>query len=178
MRASSLGRGAPLFGHENPLTLQINEDNAFQKRTWRFERGAWVLFGAMLAAALAGLLGPGPLSARTVGAADGSLRVAYERFAHVNAPTTLRLEIPPGAESDPWVWINQAYLDDLQVEGVTPPPSRVESSQQGLLFAFARTDGSAILISFHLRPRRAGRLEGRVGTAGDADVRFAQFIYP
>ena len=42
--------------------LQIHQDLCQERREWKIQRVGWLLMALMLVAALAGLLGPGPLS--------------------------------------------------------------------------------------------------------------------
>ena len=40
--------------------MRIEEDRAYQRREWRFERIGWAVMAALLMAGLIGLLGDGP----------------------------------------------------------------------------------------------------------------------
>jgi len=62
---------------------------------------------ALIAAALAGFFGGGPLSLTTVRTDDGLLALSYERFGRRGADSVVTLEIQPAAvqdgEVDVWV---------------------------------------------------------------------------
>jgi hypothetical protein len=64
--------------------LELDQDLAFERRTWTVERVAWVAMGLMGIAALAGLLGPGPLSKPPIGEATKQALLG-ENFSLTNA---------------------------------------------------------------------------------------------
>ncbi|HEU4684777.1 MAG TPA: hypothetical protein VFS39_09785, partial [Nitrospira sp.] len=103
--------------------LDIHQDLAFQRRSWRLQRVGWGVLAVIALAGLLGLFGQGPFSRTT--AADPSLpfSVEYDRFARFRSPMILRIllneEHPPRAMLD--VWVSRAYLDHVQITGITPP---------------------------------------------------------
>jgi hypothetical protein len=71
--------------------LEISQDLAFQRKTWKAERIAWGCIGLIAMSALAGLFGNGPLSRATVGRTEKGFWIEYDRFVRYESPTMLRI---------------------------------------------------------------------------------------
>lgn len=69
----------------------ISEDGALDRATWVVQRVAWAVAAVLLAAALAGLLGRGPLGGRAVTSADGSISVEYDRYFRADTVSDVRV---------------------------------------------------------------------------------------
>ena len=59
--------------------LQIKEDLERQVRAWKWERVGWAAIAAFVAAALAGLIGPGPLSSTVAPGGSAPLEGRMQR---------------------------------------------------------------------------------------------------
>ena len=101
--------------------LEIEEDLAFQDRSWRAQRVAWVLMSCLLVLAMLGLFGTGPLSSATVGEPGAPIWVEYERFGKFRDRMTVRVHLGPGAArgAEARVWLDRAHQEAFRVEGVT-----------------------------------------------------------
>jgi hypothetical protein len=77
--------------------LQIEQDLEYQQRAWTVQRVGRVMMALAVLAALAGLLGPGPLSRASAGATGDPLRLEYERFLRFQTPTSPSIELSPTA---------------------------------------------------------------------------------
>lgn len=161
--------------------VDIRDDVAFQRREWRVERAAWVLAALLLALALAGLFGGGPLSWAGAGSPDGVVHVAYERFVRGHSPTTLEVRVAPQAvrEGRIRLGVSQEFLETVTVESVTPQPSRVVGGTGTLVYEFD-TDRAEepLAVAFDLRAERTWLHRARIGVEGSEPVRFWQFVYP
>jgi hypothetical protein len=123
----------------------------------------------LIAAALLGLFGTGPLSRTTAGDEAGPLWLEYERFARLLAPAPLSVHVGPGAERGGIirVWIDRRYLDSVELQEVTPQPDSTAVGAERLIFSFRQAeDEGAAVITFNMRPSRFGSLPGRVGLIG------------
>jgi hypothetical protein len=87
-----------------PANLDVEQDMPFIRKEWAAERIAWVVFLLLFLAALAGLLGTGPLSHTT--ASSGAMEVEYYRFVHRNTGT--ELIITPGEATGDTVDVDSA----------------------------------------------------------------------
>lgn len=125
-------------------SLEVGEDLEFQRRMWAIQRVAWAVMGLLLLLALLGLFGPGPLSSARVGDRGDPARLEYRRFERLASPTTLRVQVAPGAarEGTVQVALDRRYLEGVRVQRVTPEPDQVEAEGDRLLYGFkiARPD--------------------------------------
>lgn len=161
--------------------LEIEVEPRFQRGSWRVERAAWLIMAALIVAALSGLFGDGPLSrAESPESMDaaGTLRVEYERFARLNAPLRLQVRVLAPRAGELRVWVSRAYLDDTQIESITPPPERVAVSADKLIYFFRVTDAAPLNLDFHLTAEQVGQLRGQVGMDSGTPVSFQSFIFP
>jgi hypothetical protein len=164
--------------------LQIDEDHAFQRRSWRVERAGTWLFIALLGAAAAGLLGgSGPLS-HGAAALPGTLRVEFQRFSQYQSPDTLLIHVEPGATPgrELRLWLDRAYLEGVRLETIVPAPIRVETAADRLTFVFALSEpGVPLTVNVGLQPQRFGVMRARLGLEPADDgprLTFRQLVYP
>ena len=157
--------------------LELNQDLKVTRATWKVERLGWIGLGAALAAALLGLLGPGPLSEASTG--PGAILVRYQRFAHFEAEAELDVEVrptAPGAEMG--IWLSSEYLRDMEIRGVTPPPARTRVERDRAVYFYEVAGDGPLTIRFDIVYRKIGRLKGTAGILGGAEAEFAHWIYP
>ena len=168
---------------DRPRDLELRDDEAFQLREARWQRAGIAALVAFLAAAVVGLLGSGPLS-RGVAAVPGHLRVEYQRLARYETPDSLTVRLPPAeiAQREARVWVDRRYLEDVRVEGVIPPPHRVEATGRGSVYVFTVAAGHPLVVTFQMQPERLGVLRGAVGVDGadgeGPSVAFRQLVWP
>lgn len=132
------------------------------------------------AAAVAGLLGSGPL-ARATGAVPGAFSVEYERFTRYQAPQTLQIHLAPAVTSrrEARLWISRAFLDSSKIEGVIPTPLRVEGGADRLYYVFQMAKpADPLSVALNLQAEHIGFVDGRIGVDGGREVAFRQLVYP
>jgi hypothetical protein len=119
-------------------SIELDEDLRFQRVEWIVQRVSWVLWAGIIVAALAGLVGPGPLSNTEASASDGLITVAYERFVHYHHPTTIDIMLGPSAEvgNPARVKLSQTLLDRLEVLRIEPEPESREVTSDGIVYSF------------------------------------------
>jgi hypothetical protein len=162
-------------------SLEVSQDLGFQRYQWTTQRWAWLALLLLMAAALLGLLGHGPLSSMTAGDPGGPLHVEYDRFLRRSDQESLYIQIGPATTSDGTVrlWLDRDYLRKVCLEQVTPPPERSEAGPDRHVFVFRVVDpGAATLVTFHFEPRQIGPLRGRMGLGDGPALAFDQFVYP
>jgi hypothetical protein len=167
------------------LTLEIDEDMDFQRRSWRVQRVAWGAMVLLLLAAFAGFLGSGPAS-RASRAIPDLLTVEHQRFSRFQSPETLSVQVAPAAtrERSVRLWLDRDYVDQSRIESIVPAPVRVDGASDRVVYEFATvTPGMPLTISFLLQPERVGYarvllgIEPTPGERGQA-LKFWQVVYP
>ena len=77
--------------------VAVGEDLDFQRKWWRFENAAWVVFTLIIVLDLAGLFGRGPIAKAERHSADGAMDVKYERIERTNSPSILTIQFAQSA---------------------------------------------------------------------------------
>jgi hypothetical protein len=160
---------------------EIHEDPRIERRHWLYERIVWALMALVVLAEILGLFGGGALSRSAVEASSDGLRLEYNRFSRRTSPTHLRVHVQPGsaAGGEVRVWIDRTYLDDVDVQRVTPEPEHVELGSERLIYVFRSGDPTAgAEIAFAVEPQSWGKIRGRAGVEGGEEVAFTQIVFP
>lgn len=163
-------------------SLEIDHDMKFHQRSWRLQRVAWVIMALLLLAALLGLFGSGPLSRATLVDESGTISLNYERFARREAPTALRVHLAANAVDDDEIrlWISRDYIDEVEIERITPQPSATEVGVDRLIYTFQAVEsGQPVTIILHLKAAHTGSLPGQLGLSERKSfLSFKHFVYP
>ena len=161
--------------------LEFREGHGVSPLEKRFHRMGWLIFAALLLAALAGLLGPGPLSSRTA-EADLGLSADYQRFVRNHAPADLRIRVvPPAGQDSIRLLVGNAFLEATELRNVKPEPDSVEVTPEGHVYVFeaAELGAEEALILYRYEPDGAfSDIPVRIALAGGPEVNFRQFVYP
>jgi hypothetical protein len=163
---------------ERVASLEIEADPAFQAAEWRATRIAWVCFAFLIAAAVLGLFGSGPLSTARAGTLDGRLQVDYGRFGRFGAPMRLVVHARPDQDGAVEITLNRELVDTFVTQSITPTPERAELTGDGVRYRFAAAGiEDSIPVVFDVQASRRGRIHAAIRSPS-AEVRFTQFIYP
>jgi hypothetical protein len=160
-------------------TLQLDDDLPGQRREWRVERVGWVAMGLIVAAALLGVFGGGPLS-HAYARADG-VELRYERFQREQAPDAWRLAVDPALTRGGrfHVRVDQTLLDVLELDRIEPQPVAQVAGPGYVDSVFDAHGGDRpASVDFRFRPARIGRITGRVTIDDGAPLFIDQFVYP
>lgn len=160
--------------------LEISQDLEYQKKMWKVERVGWGVMGLISLAGLLGVLGPGLLGHTTQGGKNDPLKIEFERFGRYQAPTELRVQLGTAIQQgdNVRVGISRDYLEQMQIQQITPEPESVESQSDKLVYHFRVTSlDQPTAITFYLEPETIGPLSGSVELQGQT-LQFNQFIYP
>jgi hypothetical protein len=161
--------------------LQIDEDLAFQRRSWTVQRLGFALMGLVLVGALFGVLGAeGPL-AESEAHAEG-LSVRYARFGRRLTSSTLEVSVDPSRAREGVVslWVSADYLDTMAAQRVSPRPRAVVAGGDRTIYTFDVSAAASrpVRITFDLKPRALFRHAGRIGLDAGAELPITTFVYP
>jgi hypothetical protein len=162
-------------------SLELDSDQRFQKREWRFQRVAWVFFALFLLAALGGALGDGPLAKSRARSPQGKIVADYERVCRKHAPSVIGISVND-SPAPARVWMSRRASMDLGVQRVEPEPDHVEGDHERIVWEFGprNRDGGpwVTLVTLHLEPDSPGVVDAALGLVGGEEVRFRQFVLP
>jgi hypothetical protein len=160
--------------------LQLDQSEAFHRREWAVQRVGWVMWAALIVAALSGLLGSGPLSRRVVVSANGAVQLAYQRFVHHHHPTVLEVYLRPkkSAGDELALVFSQEFLDRVRIHQIQPDALRRELHSDGAIFVFKRGGAETAKIVLHVEYERFGAAPGGLELVGHEGVDFTSFVYP
>lgn len=161
-------------------SLQVAADADFQRRDWRLQRVAWVVFAAILIVAVLGLFGSGPVSWAEERSSSGELVVRYERFSRKLGETSLNASIRPDPRTATVALVvSPGYLDANEIRSVTPAPTAVVFTSDGVRYEFAVDDRSGpVEVEFHVKPKDIGVQHFALSLPGAEPVAFWQLMYP
>ena len=160
--------------------LELNHDVPFQRADWRAQRIGWVVLFLIVLAALAGLLGKGPLSDVSAASPQGQIQVEYDRFLHYRDPTSLQIHLKPPADADNELRVafDHSYLHGFEIQRITPEPREELAGETEHVFVFEADDvRRSTWIVLHLDPDEFGTIEGSL-RVGDESILIRHFIYP
>ncbi|WP_219416215.1 hypothetical protein [Pseudonocardia nigra] len=158
--------------------LQLEEPERAGRRTEVAQRVAWGVFALIALAALAGLIGPGPLSSATVTDPSGLVRIDYDRFTRFKGDSSLQLQVQPAKPGTAEVWISSEFLSGVQIQQVWPQPDTWTAANGGDVLTFPVSDTDPVTVEMQVRPDHIGMLRGAIGVPGGEPAQFWQFGYP
>jgi hypothetical protein len=154
--------------------LPIDDDQQFHRLGWTIQRVGWGLLALFVSSAVLGVYGQGPLSQRT--AQSGSLKVEYQRFARREAPSEVRLEIPPDADGRARFSVDAKFADAMRVSTILPEPIATTTGDR-VGFEFLVTEGEIAHVMVRFEPERIGASATELRGGGES-VRISQLVWP
>src|SRR5688572_32122600 len=119
-------------------TFELGQDLPFERRTWTVQRIGWMAMALVVAAALAGVFGNGLLSHAMLTSPEQLFKLEYERFLRFQARAELRLAIAQPAidQGQARILISQEYLRNMRLQTIVPQPTRIETTDAGVVYSF------------------------------------------
>jgi hypothetical protein len=161
--------------------LEIEEDVEQHLTAWRVQKYAWVCLLLLLIAALAGLLGSGPLSRARQGSIGGPLWLQYERIGRYHAPARLIVRGRGAAVriGEMELWLSRSFLDHVEMRRIDPEPVSVEQGEGRIVYRLRVAPGvETVTAVIRYEPETFGVVEGEVGVGQLTPLRFRQFCFP
>jgi hypothetical protein len=160
--------------------LESPEHINWHQREWLAERIGWGAIAAVLAAALLGLLGSGPLSSRRDASTDGALAVEYEGIHRRAAPARLKIHFTPAnGKQEQQLAISKSFSDAATIEQIVPEPVVIHERPGELLFTLKSDDASeSAEVTIHYRYQQFGSFAHEVRIAGKESLVIRQWVLP
>lgn len=159
--------------------IAVGEDLEFQRKWWRFENGAWLVFSIIILLDLAGAFGRGPLAKAELHATDGSAQVRYERIERTNSPSILTVQFAPSAIHDGKIelYVSDSLVKALGTQRVIPAPQSSQVGNSGITYTFPASATPAS-IDMALQPSGPGVFDFKVGVVGSQPMQAKVFVVP
>lgn len=161
--------------NESPLEGSPECPGPLQRWLWS------ALVAAPLFAVFGGLVALAALSRGVVMDKDGLVRLEYSRLDRFAAPTTLRVQVDPGAAKAGIVrlMLSYGYVDAVRINTVYPAPTSVEPSADGVVFTFrAQGPKRPTTVVFQVEGVAYGALTGELGVAEGPRLTIKQYLLP
>jgi hypothetical protein len=159
--------------------LAVGSDLDFQRKWWRFTRGLWIVFAAIIVADLLGCFGRGVVANARIQTRDGAMDVKYERIERFSTPSILRVQFGSSAIHDGKVqlWISDSFIKSLGNQRVVPQPSTSVIEQNGISYSFPAS-GVPAAVEFELEPLAPGLYHVGLRVPGSEELDPAIFVMP
>ena len=138
------------------------------------------VFSLLLLAALAGLLGHGPLSHAGADSADHSLHLEYHRFVRYEAPERLDIRIAPELTRDGEVefQLSRGFVEKVEIERIEPEPVSTAIGPDYFTYRIRTETNRPGSIRVRFMPQHFGKLNYEVGLVAGPSVRAEHLAYP
>lgn len=159
----------------------IQEADPRERRRSRIVHWAGVsLFVAVLAAALAGLLGNGPLSRRAVQSADGRIKVEHQRYVRYQAPVDLRIDLAPEATMNGTVElrISRSFVEQAEIQRIDPEPESITAGPSYFTHTIRVATNAATQVKVRFEPAHMGSLAYELAVDRGRPLQLRHFALP
>ena len=164
---------------KNSGDLQLQSDLAHERREWRVQRFGWVLLALFCGSALAGLLGPGPLSKAHAGKIGSELFIEYHRNIRKHAPSSLKIFCRPNSNREQFsITLDRGFLEKIKIERIQPEPANTVAAGDNYIFRFGSSGNSEQVVTFHFEADSVGQLETTVKLDETTSEKIQQFAWP
>lgn len=156
--------------------LQLDEPRRVQERIWTAERWAWVSFGLIVLAALAGLTGSGGPLAHQETRLDGG-RLDYPRITRWQSTDDMTLQLAAGP-AERRLTLSREFAEAFTIKDIQPAPERAKAVPDGQRLVFRLPDGAPAQIRLYLRPSTPGLVRFRAALDESAPASLSILVLP
>ncbi len=159
--------------------VAVGEDLEFQNRWWRFEKGIWIFFAILVLLDLLGVFGRGPVAKAHVEAADGSMKIDYERIERFSTPSIMTVNFGRNAIHDGKIqlWVSESLVKRMGNQRVVPQPAESRIGANGIVYTFPVTQVPAS-VEFALSPSMPGISDLKLQVPGSSIVGMRIVVVP
>lgn len=163
------------------MELEIEQDEAFQRREWRFERLGWAVLTLFVVAGLIGALGKGPVAWATASSDDGVLTVEHNRVTRLLADDEVTLSFGPDAVQDGTVTVEVtgSWYAQVELRSITPQPDAELLVPDGMVLELpVSRAGEELTVELVVRATGVGAYSAQFAVPGSPPVTFRQIVLP
>lgn len=158
--------------------LEVGYNPGHERREWRLQRIGWSGMALAAVAALAGLLGPGPLSNAQAGSEHSPLRAEYQRFGRYQAPAELRLFCRPPKAGEFEISIDRSFLESAEIQEISPEPKTWIAGGERAVLSFDAEGTGRQLVTLRFQSRTFGTRRCRIALNDANEIELQQFFWP
>ncbi len=170
-------RGAEPVNDE--LEVGFNAD--FELRWHRAEMAGRVLMLLFVLAAVAGLLGNGPLDHQTRYASPGALHVDYEPTVRYGTGTQITFHIGSehaGADIT-HLFLSSSFVEPFGLQQISPQPLRSQATHAGMVLSFPLPPGASdVLVRVMAKPGAVGPVSLLARDGNGVKLSWTQWVLP
>ncbi|MGI3776068.1 MAG: hypothetical protein ACRYGC_02145 [Janthinobacterium lividum] len=169
-------RGADRVNDE----LEVGYDLVFERRFHYAEIAGRAFLFLVVALALSGLLGRGPLSHESVRTPGGGPSADYEPVARYDTPTQVTLHLHPApGQSTTTVVVDTGFIEPMGLTALQPTPLSSAAHRGGLALTFGVQPTKAdTLVRLELKPSVVGPVSMSATVDGAPPLSWTQVILP
>jgi hypothetical protein len=159
--------------------VAVGEDLEFQRKWWRFENVAWIVFSFIIVLDLSGAFGRGPLAKAERHSANGMFDLHYERIERTESPSILTVNFGPSAIHDGKIrmFVSESVVKSLGAQRIVPEPLATTIGDAGLTYTFSASKPPAT-VDLALQPAHPGLYNFTLGVEGAPPVQAKVFVVP
>ncbi len=159
--------------------VAVGENLDFQRKWWRIENVAWVIFTLIIVLDLSGLLGRGPLAKAERRTTDGTIEVKYERIERSESPSIMTIQFGQSAIHNGKIqlYVSNSLVKPLGTQRVIPAPQETIIGDGGLTYTFPVSKPPAS-VDLELQPAEPGVFDFTVGVVGAEQVHGKVGVVP
>ena len=154
-------------------SLDIHQDLDFQRRWHTVQRVGRVIFVLLLAAAVAGVFGTGPVSHAS--ASGPAFSVTYDRFLRTTQSSSLQVSPSTQHGGGGTIAVASAYADAIDVSDVTPQPDSETATADRILLSYQQRLPAQVKIGVF--PQTIGVHRATIWVRGQP-LSFRQVVWP
>ena len=156
--------------------VQIAEDQAHERKERKAEIVGWAVIAVLLALALTGVFGRGPLSHAT--AETDLIKLEYQKFLRKGADSEFVVQIRPSNDGVQSFWLSNQLLEKIEISRLEPTPKSSLVKDDGIEYAFDSQPGSEARVAFQFQPQTWGKIDSQIIDASGKGTDLKLYIYP
>jgi len=163
------------------MANRLHEAEPAERRRARIAHRIGIsVFVLILFAALAGVLGKGPLSKVRGGSPEAGLQVEYFRFIHYQGPVELKIAVGAGATTNGRVQVqlSKTFVEQVEIERIEPEPDATAVGPLYFTYDIRTATNAPAEVTVRFMSNHFGRLGYEVGLADGLTVQLQHFAFP
>ena len=137
-------------------------------------------FVLVLFAALAGLLGKGPLSKVRIGSVEAGLQIEHFRFIRYQGPVDLKIVVGAQATTNGMfrLQLSKAFVEQVEIQRIEPEPEATTAGPRYFTYTIRTETDAAAEVVVRFVSNHFGRLAYEIGITDGPNLKIQDFAFP